>query len=97
MGILKILLPYNNDTTDQISRISKKWNILVDFIAPNTIRRMVDSKKDLVDPRYKKGMHSIPFSCGKVYIGETCRLVQILLKDNAINIFNNKDSKSPLA
>ena len=39
---------------DRIAKILKRKNINVAFAPPNTIRRFVDSAKDLVDPKQKK-------------------------------------------
>jgi hypothetical protein len=69
-GGMKISLPYIKGTIDKIAKILRRRNIRVTFSPPNTIRHMVDSTKDPTRPCMYKGVYSIPFSCGKVYISE---------------------------
>ena len=65
-----ITFPYIKGTTDRLAKILKKRGIMVAFAPPNSIRRFVDSTKYLLDQRQQKGVYEVPFSCGKVYIGE---------------------------
>ena len=94
VDIPKISLPYIKGTTD---RILRKQDIPVTFTPPNTIGKMVDSAKDQVDPRNQKGMYIIPCSCGKVYIGETGRSLNIRFKEHALDITRDRANKSALA
>ena len=52
--------------------------------------------KDLVNPRHRKCVYTIPWSCGKFYIGEIGRSVKIWLKEYATNIMKDKADKSSL-
>ena len=63
----------------------------------NTIRRIVDSTKDPIDPIMHKGVYSIPCSCGKVYIGETGRSMKVSFKEHSADIKLNIIKKSTLA
>ena len=56
---------------DKLAKTLKRKNFRVIFTPPNTIRKIVDSLKDPIDPSAYKGVYSIPCSCGKEYIGET--------------------------
>ena len=47
--------------------------------------------------RNQKGMYIIPCSCGKVYIGETGRSINICLEEHALDITRDRASKSALA
>ena len=58
---------------------------------------MVDLAKDQVDPKNQKGVYIIPFSCGKVYVGETVRSINNCLKEHALDITRDRASKSALA
>ena len=44
----------------------------------------------------KKGVYSIPCSCGKQYIGEMRRSFQVRLKENFVDIRHNQSNKSSL-
>ena len=70
---------------------------MVAFTPPNTIKNMLDSAKDLIDPKNHKGVYSIPCLCGKVYIGETWRSFGIRLKEHINDISRNRSEKSGLA
>ena len=94
--IPKISLPYIKGTTDRISRILNKHNIKIAFTPPNTILNMVDSAKDPIDPRLHKGVYIIPCSCGKEYIGETGRSLNVRLKEHVVDLSHNRTDKSAL-
>lgn len=70
---------------------------MVSFTPPNTLRNMLESAKNLLDPKNHKGVYSIPCSCGKVYIGETRRSFGIRLKEHINDITRNRSEKSGLA
>ena len=72
----------------------RKGNIRVVFTPPTTIRKMIDSMKDLIKPRSYKGVYPIPCSCGKVYIGETGKS---LLKEHNADLRHDRFEKSSLA
>jgi len=59
-----IRLPYIRGTTDKIAKILKKGNIKVSFLPPIKIKNLLDHAKDTIDTK-KRGVYSIPFSCGK--------------------------------
>ena len=52
--IPKVTLPYIKGTTDRIAKILKRKNINVAFPPPNTIKGIIDSSKDTVDPKQQK-------------------------------------------
>ena len=96
VDIPKISLPYIKGTIDRIAKILRKQDIPVPFTPPNTIGKMVESTKDQVDLRNQKGVYIIPFSCGKVYIGETGRSINIHLKEHVLDITRDRANKSSL-
>jgi hypothetical protein len=75
----------------------KKGNIGVAFSPPNTIKGMVDSAKDPIEPNMHKGVYSIPCSCNKVYIGETGKSMNIRLKKHNTDLKWNRSHKYALA
>jgi len=46
-------------TRDEITRIMRKRDIRVTFSPPNSIRKIVDSLKDMVKPDSYEGVYSI--------------------------------------
>ena len=58
---------------------------------------MLDKAKDPIDPKHNKCVYVIPCSCGKVYIGETERSVQVRLKEHCANIFHGRSKTSAIA
>ena len=80
----KISLPYIKGTTDKISKILNKHNINVPFTPTNTITQLFNSIKDPINPKLQKGVYVIPCSCGKEYIGETGRSLNIRLKNTLL-------------
>ena len=43
-----------------------------------------------MDSKLKKGVYSIPCSCGKLYIGETGRSIKVILKEHYSDILHNR-------
>ena len=66
-----VLLPYIRGTKHKFSKLLRKTQISTIFFPPNSLRNILDKEKDMVDPKLRKGIYSIPCSCGEVYIGET--------------------------
>ena len=62
----------------------------------NTIRNIVDSAKDPIAPKMYKGVHSIPCSCGKVYIDEMRRSMQVRFKEHSADLRLQRSQKSSL-
>ena len=67
----KVLLPYIQGTTYKIAKVLRKRRINTIFFPPTSLRNNLDRAKDSIDPKLRKGIYSIPCSCGEVYIGET--------------------------
>lgn len=76
----KVSLPYIKGATDKITKILNKHSINVAFTPANTIRQLFNSVKDPINPNLQKGVYVIPCSCGKEYIGETGRSLNIRIK-----------------
>ena len=83
-----VVLPYIQGTTDKVVKILRKRKIKIAFSPPNSLRNMLDKAKDPIDPKHKKGVYVIPCSCGRLYIGETGRSVQVRLKEHCAHIFH---------
>lgn len=60
------------------------------FVPSNTIRGLLNSVNDLVDPQLHKGIYQIPCSCGQTYIVETRRSIKIRVKEHSVDILHNR-------
>ena len=58
---------------------------------------MVDSLKDPIDPKYFKGVYSIPCSYNKAYIGETGRSLETRMKEHMADLRHDRHKRSALA
>ena len=56
----RIFLPYIKGTVDRLSKTLRKRGFRVLFTPPNSIRKMVDSLKDPIEPKHFNGVYSIP-------------------------------------
>ena len=92
----QVSLPYIKGTTDKISKILNKHNINVAFTPANTIRQLFNSVNDPINPKHQKGVYVIPCSCGKEYIGETGRSLNIRIKEHTADLRRERTSKSAL-
>ena len=92
-----INLPYIKGTTEKIAKIIRKVNIKFSFCPPNSLRTMLDHAKDSINPSLHRGVYSIPCTCGKQYIGEMGKSIQIILKEHIADIKHNRVKKSALA
>ena len=83
-------------TTNRLSKTLRKRGFRVLFTPPNSIRKMVDSLKDPIEPKYFKGVYSIPCSCSKPYIGETGRSIVTRLKEHEADLRHDRHKKFSL-
>ena len=96
-NIHRIFLPYIKGTTDKLAKTLKRNKIQTFFTPPNTIRNMVNSLKDPINPKTYKGMYSIPCSCEKLYIGEIERSMETRFKEHSADLRHDRHKKSVLA
>ena len=96
-GATKVLLPYIQGMTDKISKVLRKKQISTVFCPPTSLRNILDKEKDPVDPKLRKGIYSIPCSCGEVYIGETSRSIKLRLKEHCVDTIHERTKKSVMA
>ena len=95
--VKRVFLPYIKGTTDRLSKTLRRRGFKVLFTPPNSIKKMVDSLKDPVDPKYFKGVYSIPCSCNKAYIGETGRSIETRMKEHMADLRHDRHKRSALA
>jgi len=72
-----ITFPYIKGTTNKIEKFIKKSNIKVNFSPPNILKNMLDYAKDTIDLKHQKCVYTIPYLCGKHYIDEIGRSLQV--------------------
>lgn len=58
---------------------------------------MLDKEKDKINPKMKKGVYLIPYSCGDVYIGETCCSIKTRLREHCLDINHCRKKKLAVA
>lgn len=61
----KVHLPYILGNTDKISYILKKNIINTTFKPMSTIIKCLKSVRNLIHPKFHKGIYLVPCSCGK--------------------------------
>jgi len=89
-------LPYTHTTYGRISRILAKYNIKSVAIPPRKISSYMPPTKDAPGLR-TPGIYRIPCECGKVYIGQSGRPIQLRIKEQSRHIRLVQPDKSAVA
>jgi len=74
-----------------------KYNIRTIFKPPKKIGQFLRNPKDQRPPLSSAGVYRIPCSCGKVYIGETGRMVNIRKKEHQRDVKLKHTTQSALS
>jgi len=74
-------LPYTQTTYGKLSRMMPKYNIKSVAIPPRKIANDMTPTKDAPGLR-TPGIYNIPCECGKVYIGQIGRSIQLSIKEH---------------
>jgi hypothetical protein len=90
------LIPYLQITFNQLSRLLGRHNIKCIAIPPTKISDFLPKIKDDLGLRTPR-IYSIPCECGKVYIGQTGRLIEYRIKEHQRNTRPLQTEKSALA
>ena len=78
-----VCLPYVKGLPERIQRICSPYDIRTIFTSGSTLRSYLFRVKPPTEfNMIKNCVYSIPCSCGKVYKGETCRLLKIRLEEH---------------
>lgn len=95
---INITLPYIPGMSDKIKRIGNKFNVRTIFKTENTLRSMLTKTKPLNEEQNSKNcIYSIPCECGKYYIGETSRPLNVRIKEHQYLIKTFQIEKSKIA
>lgn len=90
-----LFLPYIPGISDQLKRLSKKFNIRTIFKTRNTIRsQLTKTKPNNEKENTKNVIYKIPCQCDKFYIGETSRPLSKRIKEHQNYIKNREFHKS---
>ena len=77
------VFPYVKGLSEQLRRCLQQQGVRAVFKSETTLRSQLVRPKDTVDPAKQEGVvYRIPCECGKVYIGETGRLMQDGIKEH---------------
>ena len=77
------VLPYVKGLSQQLRRCLQQQGVRAVFKSETTLRSQLVRPKDAVDPAKQDGVvYKIPCECGKVYIGQTGRLMQDRIKEH---------------
>lgn len=95
-----IYMPFNfiPAVTNYLKPIFNKHRIRLALSSTNKLSNLLGSTKDKIDNLQKSGIYKIVCGdCGKVYIGQTRREVQIRFEEHCRHIKFNRPSKSAVA
>jgi predicted GIY-YIG superfamily endonuclease len=94
-----IFIPYVKGISDMFKRIGNKYNIKTIFKTEHTLRNVfVRTKPDTKSQQQiKHCIYSIPCECGRRYIGETSRPLEVRIKEHKHNLKEGLLEKSKLA
>ena len=92
-------IPYVRGVSEKIKRICSKVGIRVMFRSGRTLRSLLTKVKPRMDPTDATGVvYRIPcMDCDRSYIGETCRTLNVRLKEHQRCCRNLESQKSAVA
>jgi hypothetical protein len=89
-------LPYIQTTYGRLSRMLAKYNIKSIPIPPRKISSYMPPTKDVTELR-TPGIYKIPCECGKMYIGQSGRSIQLHIKEHERHMRLAQPDKSAVA
>jgi hypothetical protein len=81
-------IPYTHKIYGRLSRILAKYSIRSVALPPRKIFNYLPPVKDALGLR-TPGIYSIPCECGRVYIGQSGRSVQLRIKEHNRHIIRH--------
>jgi hypothetical protein len=93
---LNAYIPYTQKACGQLSRMLAKHNIKSVTLPPRKISSCVPPVKDALGLR-TPGRYSTPCDCGRVYIGQSGRSIQLQIKEHNRHIRQAQPDKSAVA
>ena len=93
-----IVIPYVKGLGEDVRRICSRYNIRVAFRSCPTLRSNLTRVKDVLPTGlHSKVVYQIPCMCGKVYIGETVRRLDMRVNEHLEACKRGETSKSAVA
>ena len=89
-------IPYTQTTYGRLSRMLAKHNIKIVTLSPRKIFSYLPPVKDALG-LWTPSVYSIPRECGRVYIGQSVRSIQLRIKEHNRHIRLTQPDKSALA
>ena len=89
-------IPYTQTTYGRLSRILAKHNIKIVALPPRKIFSYLPTFKDALGLR-TPGIYSTPRECGRIYIGQSSRSIQLRIKEHNRHIRLAQPDKSAVA
>jgi hypothetical protein len=75
-------IPFVSGTSEKIARVLKKHDVVTRFNCTKKIADALPGPKDKIPKDLYEGVYQVPCSCGKAYIGETCRSMKVRMKEH---------------
>ena len=93
-----VCLPYVKGLAERIQKICSPYDIRTVFTSCSTLRRYLFRVKPLTEfNMIKNYVYSIPYSCGRIYKGETGRSLKICLEEHRKAAVRGEIEKSGMA
>lgn len=97
-NVCTTVIPYVRGLSEKIRRIGNDYNVRTAIRTTNTIRSMLTkTKPDNENQRTKNCIYKVPCECGKSYIGETGRPLQVRIKEHKKLVRLGETDKSRIA
>ncbi|XP_071453563.1 uncharacterized protein [Hetaerina americana] len=91
------LLPYVKCTTDRITRILSKENVVTRFGTVKKLKDIFPSAKYRLPPLLTERVYKVTCSCGGSYVGQTERAIETLIKEHKTSVKNKQRRRSAVA
>jgi predicted GIY-YIG superfamily endonuclease len=78
----RLTIPYIGGVSECIARILRKHDVVTRFNCVTKIQNIVPGPKDHIPQELCEGVYTVPCSCGKSYVGETCRGMATRMKEH---------------
>jgi hypothetical protein len=93
-----VIIPYVKGFSEKVRRIGKRFNVRTIFKTKYTLRGALIKTGPVRDAQQtKQCVYSIPCDCGRRYIGETSRPLEVRIKGHEYNLTEGLVEKSKLA
>ena len=94
---LYVTIPYIAGTSEKISRILHKHDVVTRYSSVTKIGDYLPGPKDTIPQELYEGVYRVPCSCGKAYIGETCHSLHVRMKEHQRATKNKQFQLSAIA